>query len=245
MAGAVALPLEAIVADDASHEDQRPNEQLTPKGARWHAQDPLPKEGLVVCGDFRVLVLGERAVIIRPRTDRALNRFDVNLTGQATEHSLPYHQIQAIQLLRPTKVAASRMMLGIMTGVQGGIGNLVQGVLAQSDRKGVLQLRLVGIQQPAYNQTDWNKAEMNDPYAMIFDKDELPLVEEAVKYLNHRIEEGPWRGSAPIPAAEAAPRANTLADDLRSLHTLVQDGILTEAEFAAKKAQILGISPPN
>lgn len=50
---------------------------------------------------------------------------------------------------------------------------------------------------------------------------------------------------APAPAANPAPQPSTSADDipaqLRKLKSLVDEGVLTEDEFAAKKAKLLGI----
>jgi hypothetical protein len=45
----------------------------------------------------------------------------------------------------------------------------------------------------------------------------------------------------PEPAAPAAPAAASTVDQLKELGELRSQGILTEEEFAAKKAQILGL----
>jgi hypothetical protein len=52
--------------------------------------------------------------------------------------------------------------------------------------------------------------------------------------------------TAPVPAPEAAPGAPATADDanieeIRKLAALKDEGLLTEEEFAAKKAKVLGI----
>mgnify|MGYP001824689928 FL=1 len=47
--------------------------------------------------------------------------------------------------------------------------------------------------------------------------------------------------AAPPPAASPAPPANDITNQLQQLAALHEQGILTDEEFAAKKAQILGI----
>ena len=46
--------------------------------------------------------------------------------------------------------------------------------------------------------------------------------------------------AAPAPAAPAAPAAESTIDQLKELGELKSQGILTEEEFAAQKAKLLG-----
>jgi hypothetical protein len=53
--------------------------------------------------------------------------------------------------------------------------------------------------------------------------------------------EAPPQYAAPPPAPAAAPDADDPIEQLKQLAALKNQGILTEEEFAAKKAQILGL----
>ena len=73
----------------------------------------------------------------------------------------------------------------------------------------------------------------------------LPLISEARQkkvmerqsQFIHQV--NPVVQAAPAPAAPAGPPVD-LADQLRKLATLRDDGILSEEEFAAQKAKLLG-----
>ena len=66
------------------------------------------------------------------------------------------------------------------------------------------------------------------------------LMERQSQYIHHVTP--PQAAPAPAPAAPAAPAAPPLdvADQLRKLATLRDEGILSEEEFAAQKAKLLG-----
>jgi len=53
-------------------------------------------------------------------------------------------------------------------------------------------------------------------------------------------QEAPPQPQAPPPAAPAAPAADSTIDQLKQLGELKSQGILTEEEFAAQKAKLLG-----
>jgi Short C-terminal domain len=50
----------------------------------------------------------------------------------------------------------------------------------------------------------------------------------------------PQAAPAPAPAAPAAPAAESTIDQLKQLGELKSQGVLTEEEFAAQKAKLLG-----
>jgi hypothetical protein len=50
----------------------------------------------------------------------------------------------------------------------------------------------------------------------------------------------PPQQAAPAPAAPAAPAAESTIDQLKELGELKSQGVLTEEEFAAQKAKLLG-----
>ncbi|MGH2974925.1 MAG: SHOCT domain-containing protein [Solirubrobacterales bacterium] len=53
-------------------------------------------------------------------------------------------------------------------------------------------------------------------------------------------QEEPQQAAAPAPAAPAAAGAESMIDQLKELGELKAQGILTEEEFAAQKAKLLG-----
>jgi hypothetical protein len=50
----------------------------------------------------------------------------------------------------------------------------------------------------------------------------------------------PSQAQAPAPAAPAAPAGGSTVDQLKELAALKDQGVLTEEEFAAQKAKVLG-----
>jgi len=53
-------------------------------------------------------------------------------------------------------------------------------------------------------------------------------------------QEAPPAAPAPAPAAATAPAAESTIDQLKELGELKSQGVLTEEEFAAQKAKLLG-----
>ena len=60
------------------------------------------------------------------------------------------------------------------------------------------------------------------------------------RWAQQEAQEAPQQAYAPAPEAAPAPAAPSMIDQLKELGELKSQGILTEEEFAAQKAKLLG-----
>ncbi|QDN81265.1 DUF4429 domain-containing protein [Streptomyces sp. S1A1-7] len=77
---------------------------------------------------------------------------------------------------------------------------------------------------------------LKDENSVVFTKQQMPQFEELRKHLDAAIAQH----HAPQQPASAQPSAPSLADELAKLGQLMQQGILTQAEFEQQKARLLG-----
>jgi hypothetical protein len=108
---------------------------------------------------------------------------------------------------------------------------------------GVLEILTASYQGTA-NKDFWRgtnqsrNADSNDPWTL---SNTLPLTKDAYKSAMSMIDElKRMIAEAQRPVAAAPAPAGNLADEIAKLSDLLQKGVLTEAEFAAAKAKLLG-----
>jgi hypothetical protein len=63
---------------------------------------------------------------------------------------------------------------------------------------------------------------------------------QSARWAAQEVPPPPQAAPAPAPAAPAAPAAKSTIDQLKELGELKSQGVITEEEFAAQKAKLLG-----